>query len=496
MGAWVSFFFGSGASSVRSQNWPDALMYLEATSDAVLALSLIAIPAVLIILLLRSRRSARSRALEDAEGGSRGRSGTKPWALSGLIILVSTAMIVSGLEHAASLVALWLPVDGLEGLLKAIAALLIMAAAIALWRRFPGIRAESHDRLQAEISAHLLTQEELKEVRAELQGRIERQRRELVEIQHRFEIALRNSPITVLTQDADMRFTWVHNPPQGLPAEAFLGKTDSDVFPPETAAEIAAAKQRAMTSRTTQELETSCEIGGRPCALYLLIEALRDPDGRPSGTITVAVDITQRKAQEMQLRLLLRELTHRSKNLLAVINAIARQTAARTVSIDDFLENFNARLIAIGCAHDLLVADDWKGASLRTLIEAELSTHASPGDDRIEIKGQDIVLKPDAVQNMALALHELLINAQKYGALSNASGRVQVAWKRPNGTGLQIIWQESGGPMVPPPDHSGFGRMMIENVVGRALDGQVHLSFKPKGVRCEITIPPNQLSPD
>lgn len=186
----------------------------------------------------------------------------------------------------------------------------------------------------------------------------------------------------------------------------------------------------------------------------------------------------------------LRELTHRSKNLLTVIHAIARQTAARTRSIDDFLDRFGARLYAIGMSHDLLVADDWQGASLRMLVEQQLKSHADGFGDRIAIEGEDVVLKPEAVHNLGLALHELTANAEKYGSLSNPNGSIRIAWNYcDDAKTLTLTWQEMNGPEVSQPERSGFGRAMLENVVGKALAGDVNLSFPVNGVQCEIVIP-------
>jgi two-component sensor histidine kinase len=199
-------------------------------------------------------------------------------------------------------------------------------------------------------------------------------------------------------------------------------------------------------------------------------------------------------ANEDQLRLLLRELTHRCKNLLAVVHAIARQTASRTHSVDEFLDRFGARLMAIGSSHDLLIADDWQGASLRMLVERQLGDHAERFGDGIAIQGEDVILKPEAVQNLALALHELAVNAQRHGSLSKPDGQVSVSWEFcEEASKLRFVWQEQGGPPVEPPERSGFGRSVIESVVGRALEGDVALSFQPKGVRCEIDIPLGQV---
>ena len=128
------------------------------------------------------------------------------------------------------------------------------------------------------------------------------------------------------------------------------------------------------------------------------------------------------------------------------------------------------------------------------LVERQLGEHADRFGDKIAIEGEDVVLKPEAVQNLGLALHELAVNAEKYGSLSDPHGHVSIHWKfcEPPSE-LKLIWEETGGPLVAPPERSGFGRAMIETVVGQALEGDVMLSFPPKGVRCEIVIPSAQV---
>jgi len=455
---------------------PSALVLLHAVSDGVIALSLLAIP---VALLYINKRRGESNPGEKA-----------------MVTLFALFIFAVGLAHLAALVGLWVPSSGLEGLVKAAAALLALTTAIVIWKLAPQLwQLPSRDRLQAEVAAHLHSFEELKASRHRLEERVEARTKELAEAQQRIEIALRGSPISVFSQDKDMRFTWAHNPPAGLSPGRLEGKTDAEVLPAEAAKTIMAAKQKAMDTGDAQQLETNLELLGRKRSFYLVIEPLLDEHDAVLGTTSVAVDISDRKASEDQLRLVLRELTHRCKNMLAVIHAIARQTASRTRSVDDFLDRFSARLVAIGCSHDLLIADDWHGASLRMLVEQQLGNHTDRIGEQIAIEGEDVMLKPEAVQNLGLALHELATNAQKYGSLSGPEGRVSIRWQFcEDASKLRLTWQERGGPPVTPPERSGFGRAMIETVVGRALEGDVRLSFPPKGVRCEIVIPLAQVT--
>ena len=463
--------FGTGDPATQSQAMTSGLDVLHAFADAIIAGSFFVIPAAL--LFLYYRREDRSRADQA------------------LLILFILFLASAGLAHLASV--LFGPVHGIVVVLKALSALIALTAAIVIWRLTPElIKRPSRDRLQSEISAHLRTLEELKETRQQLEERVAARTKELAEAKQRFEIALRGSPIMVFTQDSDMRFTWVHNPPSGINPAFLIGKTDTEILPPEAAASFMAAKRRAIETGESQTIETNFELFGRRRSYYLLTEALHDDKGDVIGTTSVAVEITERKEAENQLRLLLRELTHRSKNLLAVIQAIARQTAARTKTIDDFLDRFGARLVAIGCSQDLLVADNWHGASLRTLVEQQLNIDRS--GSQIVIDGEDVMLKPEAVQNLGLALLELATNAQKYGALSSGRGSVRVHWQFCHSEQLKLTWEERGGPPVSTPERSGFGRAMIESVVGKALEGEVKLTFPAKGVRCVIMIPETQVA--
>ncbi len=451
--------------------WPTGLALLHAVGDGIIAATFLLVPAVLLYLYKR-----------------RGEGSAGEAALVKLFLLFVFAV---GLVHFAAVLNPWMPGREFEGVLKGAAALLALATGIGLWWLAPHlVRVPSRDRLQAEIAAHLQTLDELKAARQELEARVEARTKELAEAKQRFEIALRGSPISVFSQDKDLRFTWVHNLPAGLKPDELIGKTDADIMPAEAAKKIMAAKRKAMETGASQELEIDFALYRRERSFYFVIEPLRGEDGTVIGTASVAVDITERKANEHQLRLLLRELTHRSKNLLAVIHAIARQTAARTTSVQDFLDRFGARLYAISCSHDLLVADDWQGASLRMLVEQQLEAHADRFGERIAIEGEDIMLKPEAVHNLGLALHELTANAEKYGSLSEGLGEIRIQWDFcEEAKKLKLVWQETGGPEVTPPERSGFGRAMLENVVGKALAGDVTLTFPAKGVRCEIVIP-------
>ena len=190
----------------------------------------------------------------------------------------------------------------------------------------------------------------------------------------------------------------------------------------------------------------------------------------------------ERDEREAHVRLIMRELSHRSKNLLAIVLAIARQTARHTTSFSDFETRFNSRIQALADAHDLLVEQQWSGAFIDDLVRAQL---AAFGMEKVVCRGERVMLRTEAVQNIALALHELATNASKYGALSAASGKVNIEWARETAeTGqrnLRFTWRESGGPPVTAPSKKGFGCFVLERVTVNAL-GAGGLEFNPDGL--------------
>jgi two-component sensor histidine kinase len=191
--------------------------------------------------------------------------------------------------------------------------------------------------------------------------------------------------------------------------------------------------------------------------------------------------------------MVMRELSHRTKNLLAVIVAMVRQTARSSSDVAVLQAQLIQRLQSLSASHDLLVAEDWTGASLEELIRAVLQPFIGSSSEALECRGQPVFVNATAAQNLGLALHELATNAAKYGALSTSSGRVRITWSfEPDAEGtlrLLLIWEERGGPRVAPPTVKGFGHVVIERVVGQALSADVEYQFLPDGLRWSIALP-------
>jgi PAS domain S-box-containing protein len=208
--------------------------------------------------------------------------------------------------------------------------------------------------------------------------------------------------------------------------------------------------------------------------------------GGPRLFICVAEDVTDQKAHEEQIHLLMREINHRAKNMLSLVQAIARQTAAR--DIGDFIERFTERVQALAANQDLLVRNEWQGVDVEELVVAQLAHFADLVGSRITLHGSPVRLNAAAAQAVGLALHELSTNAGKYGALSVGAGRVDVCW-RLDGDVFAMSWTECDGPHVSRPERCGFGSTVIASMVKQTVNGEVLLDYVPSGVVWNLICP-------
>ena len=209
-------------------------------------------------------------------------------------------------------------------------------------------------------------------------------------------------------------------------------------------------------------------------------------------TVLCQVDLARRERDAAVSRqdMLMAELDHRVKNILASIQAMVRQTGTGAGSLEDFTRALELRIHSMAATHGLLAGSRWQGARLRQMVEDELSAYGSGNACNIGSSGDDIMLSPKAALPFTLVLHELAANAAKYGALSTSTGRVEVSWGQEDGDGaLVVTWRERHGPAVPPPMRRGFGSAIIERSIPHELGGSCVHTFEADGVGCIITIP-------
>jgi PAS domain S-box-containing protein len=213
-------------------------------------------------------------------------------------------------------------------------------------------------------------------------------------------------------------------------------------------------------------------------------------DRRAVSLVGTVADITERKQREEERKeheekehLLMREISHRAKNMLSVVDSIAHQTAVRTP--EDFVERFSERIQALAASQDLLVRNEWNGVEIADLVRAQLAPFGDLIGSRIGVCGPCLRLSAASSQAIGLALHELATNAGKYGALSTDAGSVDIAWDA--GDTFTMSWTERGGPPVSSPIQRGFGTTVMEAMAARSVDGKVHLDYAPSGLAWRLT---------
>jgi PAS domain S-box-containing protein len=273
----------------------------------------------------------------------------------------------------------------------------------------------------------------------------------------------------------------------GYRADEMVGKPVTILIPPERINEEPGILARIRRGERVDHYETiRRRKDGSLVEISLTVSPVRDDNGKIIGASKIARDISDRRRVETNNELLVNEMKHRVRNTLATVQALATQTL-RSASSEE-RDAFFARLRALGGAHDLLTRQDWNRARVHEIVQHALAPFRERHRDRVATEGvETVLLDANKALLLTMALHELATNAVKYGALSNATGRVHVGWEQTPKNALRLRWQESGGPAVKPPERKGFGSQLIE----RALDGgqgAARFEFAPQGVMCTLEI--------
>lgn len=419
----------------------------------------------------------------------RGRNG----GLTGATVLVCVFVIAL----AATRIVRYVTFDGQSGAtllypVEALATAVTVLVAVLVWFQVPRLltlptRSELvaiNRRLLDEQAARQALVVELQGLNDELERRVDERTQQLETAKRRFEIALEGSNIAVAQQDRDLRYVWIWNPPSALAGIDVVGRLPEDVLPPETARRQAEVKTRVLDTGVAERFEVSFPNRGRMTWFEGRVEPLV-VEGRMEGVVTVSIDITRHKDHEREIRDILRELTHRSKNLLAVVQGIARQSMIGAEDLPHFIDAFNGRLQALSWAHELLVEQGWRGVGLRAVIErglADLSTERW----RIALAGEDVVLTPEAAQNFALAIHELTGNLP-----IDPSNRFDlvVQWQIDPGRRLVFEWVPDTHGDTEALAVGGFGRIFLQHVLPRSLDGAAELHPDHGSASYRLTAP-------
>lgn len=263
---------------------------------------------------------------------------------------------------------------------------------------------------------------------------------------------------------------------------------------PDDRAAVQAALQRTVETGEPFRLEHRALRPGASVR-WLASHAERRSEGGQICVIGLLQDITERKRHEEKIQLLLREVNHRAKNMLTLVQAVARQTVASDP--DDFLKRFGERIHSIAASQDLLVKSGWKGVELGELICSQLGHFKDLIGSRIELAGPPVALSAAAAQPIGMALHELATNASKYGALANGSGRITIAWSVAAADGIKpafaMSWCERGGPPVNAPARRGFGTAVMREMTEMSLSAEVGLDFDALGLTWRLRCPAEEV---
>jgi len=310
-----------------------------------------------------------------------------------------------------------------------------------------------------------------------------------------FSAGLSQCNITILHQDADLIYDLVENLPATWPTQDVLGYTDAACG--QWADSWIEAKLEVL--RTARPLAVEIHIphpdGSR------IYQACLKPDtdeaGAAQGVITVLSDVTEVRERELALASLMREVSHRSKNLLAIVQSIAAQTAHHSEDMADFLGKFRGRVQALASIQDLVTESDWRGIQFQSLLAAQLNRIGENSPERVRISGENPLLGPNAALHIGLAIHELLSNAQRFGALVRGKpGTVcissHIVPSEADGNELVIEWLESHLATPPSAPTPRFGTMVLKRIVPLSVGGSAEHEFGDDGLSYRLHVPAGQ----
>lgn len=460
--------------------WKPWLVALHAGSDILVATAYFAIP----LAIFQFQRLKRN------------------WDFSCLGWLFFAFIMFCGFTHLFSALTLWFPVYETQGFVKLATAFFSVATAIVMFPLVPAVAAlpnpgdlqKANERLAREVAAHRETLAELEAARRDLMDRVEARTRDLALAKERFEALVMGSsqaawamsPEGQAVEDAP---SWRRATGQSM--DEWLGWGWLDAVHPEDRPHLIDRWRLATSTKTVYSAEYRLKSaeGGWVWSSARAVP-LFDGDGELREWVGMNFDISERKRAEELTLTAMRELSHRTKNLLAVIGAMARQSAHPGQSTAEYVAHFSDRLHGLARSHDLLVQRDWSGAQLGDLVRAQLSSFTDV--ERHTVVGPDVDLSPPATQAIGMALFELATNAAKYGALGDKGGLLALSWRvvgAADQTKLELTWTEEPSPPVNPPQQRGFGYVVVTRTVKDALDADVDYEVTSERIVWRMTAP-------
>jgi PAS domain S-box-containing protein len=273
----------------------------------------------------------------------------------------------------------------------------------------------------------------------------------------------------------------------GYTADEVIGKPITILIPAERHDEESRILARTKGGEGLDHYETvRRRKDGGLIDISLTVSPVKNAQGKIVGAAKIARDITERKRHDEHIAMLAREAEHRTRNILATVQATVNLSHSDTA--DGLKHAIEGRIRALARVHDLFVKSLWTGAGLSSIVVQELAPYREEGEARVRIDGPHLLLTTNTAQAIAVTLHELATNAAKYGSLSVPKGQVEVTWSRATDERLVLHWIETGGPPAKEPTREGFGTAVIERMIREQLKGEMHLDWRTEGLACEILL--------
>ena len=469
---WLSPFFDVRTLSPHGicLLWRPELVWTHVVSDVLIGLAYFSIPAALVVLV--HRRS-------DAQFN---------WAVWLFVLFI----LLCGMTHFMAVWTLWRPDYGVEALLKAVTAVASVFTAIALWPLLPkALSIPSAHVLHARIAERDAALFELKQAMATMVRMEEHQREQarLLEEVHRSETKLRSifesAAVGIARVGIDGRFLEVNDrfvEIAGWPREDLLAGAFQEItHPDDLEADLAHVDQLLRGAGWFAMEKRYLRKDGGVVWAHLTASVIRDAAGEPDHFVSIIRDISEEKRTQQSRDLLMREVDHRARNALTVVQSVVRLT--KSDDPDTFKRSVIGRVDALARAQASLSRANWTGSSLRDVVAEELASTAEPGQWRAH--GPDVLLRAETVQPLGMILHELSTNSMKYGALSAAGGEVAIEWEGGE-AGWRLGWTEHGGPPVATPTRNGFGSRLISRLA-MELGGTAVFHWRQEGLMVELT---------
>ncbi|MDI7860697.1 sensor histidine kinase [Rhizobiaceae bacterium n13] len=309
------------------------------------------------------------------------------------------------------------------------------------------------------------------------------------------ERALYGAGISIVFQSADLLIRHSENLPDHLKALLVLGKDDTCLFGELDGIRVMQAKQAVLANGETALIEVECETDDGTRTYEMRIE--RTEEEGIYGILSIIIEVTDTRHRERVLKTLLRELSHRTKNLLAIIQGIATQTARYTPSLDDFLTKFRGRLQSLSNSQDLVTDSSWRGAFLFDLAQRQFAPYWPEGEPPLRLKGINAHLTPNATVHLGLALHELVVNSASHGAIAYGMPSISLECRLAtlgDRKAIEIVWIErlpQSSDELSFGEHN-FGRTVLERVVPTSMNGVASFNVTPDLIEYRLTIPDSE----